>query len=192
MWMEELPCFAQEDMLLDDCYILDAYSTIYLWIGCFANKFEKKSCQARAEKYLAELKDSRNKDEVIFDEVLPGREPIGFTVQFIQWEPEVAEAWLAQDPELNAAKAAEAEEEKKEAADAHAAANPFEGFLNPASNQFTYEVLKASFPEGVMPKKKEYYLNDEEFASVIGMSRADWDELKQWKKDRKKKEVGLF
>ena len=146
MWMEELPCFAQEDMLLDDCYILDAYDTLYCWIGCFANKFEKKSVKDRAKKYLAELKDSRNKDEVVIDEVLPGREPVGFMVQFIQWEPEVADAWLAQDPELVASKAAAVEEEKKEAAEAHAAANPFEGFLDPNSNKFTYEVLKSSFP----------------------------------------------
>lgn len=151
MWMEELPCFAQEDMLLEDCYILDAYNTIYTWIGCFANKFEKKSVHARAEKYLAELKDSRNKDEVLIDEVLPGREPAGFTVQFIQWEPEVAQAWLDQDPELLKAAADVAEEEQKEAAQAHADANPFEGFLDPASNKFSYEVLKTSFPEGVMP-----------------------------------------
>ena len=40
MWMEEVPCFAQEDLLNDDCYILDAFNTIYTWIGNKSNKFE--------------------------------------------------------------------------------------------------------------------------------------------------------
>ena len=100
MWMEEVPAFAQEDLLNDDCYILDAYSTIYTWIGNKSNSFEKKGVVKRAEKYLAEIRDSRDKNEVIIDEVLAGREPAGFTVQFIQWEPEVAAKWLETDPEV--------------------------------------------------------------------------------------------
>ena len=46
-------------------------------------EFERKGVVQRAEKYLAELRDSRDKNEVIIDEVLAGREPAGFTVQFI-------------------------------------------------------------------------------------------------------------
>lgn len=33
MWMQECPAFAQEDLINEDCYILDAYNIIYLWIG---------------------------------------------------------------------------------------------------------------------------------------------------------------
>jgi|Transcript_32251 hypothetical protein len=40
MWMEELPAFAQEDLINEDCYILDAYNIIYTWIGNQSNKFE--------------------------------------------------------------------------------------------------------------------------------------------------------
>ena len=57
MWMEELPAFAQEDMLNEDCYILDAYNIIYTWIGNQSNKFEQKGVVKRAEKYLSELRD---------------------------------------------------------------------------------------------------------------------------------------
>ena len=146
MWMEEVPAFGQEDMYNEDCYILDAYGVIYTWIGNKSNKFEQKGVVKRAEKFLAELKDNRNKDEVIIEEVLAGREPPGFTVQFIQWEPEVAAKWLETDPEILAAAAArEAEEEVKAAAEA-ANANPFDGFLDPATNKFPYETLKSSFP----------------------------------------------
>lgn len=184
MWMEEVPAFAQEDLLNDDCYILDAYSTIFTWIGNKSNKFEKVGVVKRAEKYLAEIRDSRNKDDTIIDEVLAGREPAGFTVQFIQWEPEVAAKWLETDPEIVRQNTVE---ESKQAAAATAVANDaFNGKLDPNTNKFTYEVLKSSFPEGVAGTKKEYYLSDAEFAQYIGMSVADWDAQKQWKKDRKK------
>jgi hypothetical protein len=52
--------------------------------------------------------------------------------------------------------------------------------------------LKSSFPTGVAPTKKEYYLTDEEFATVIGIPKAEWDAYKQHKRDAKKKTVGLF
>lgn len=145
MWMEELPAFAQEDLLNDDCYILDAFNTIFCWIGNKSNKFEQKGVIKRAEKFLAECRDSRNKDDVIIEEVLAGREPPAFTVQFIQWEPEVAAKWLETDSQVLAEAAAE-EQKVEEAAQAHAAANPFEGFLDPATNPFPYETLKSSFP----------------------------------------------
>ena len=83
MWMQECPAFAQEDLINDDCYILDAYNIIYIWIGNQANKFEKRGVQGRAEKYLNDVRDARDKSMVIFEEVLAGREPPGFTVQFV-------------------------------------------------------------------------------------------------------------
>jgi len=83
MWMEELPAFAQEDLLNEDCYILDAYNIIYTWIGNKSNNFEKKGVVQRAEKYVSELRDSRDKSQVIVEEVLAGHEPPGFTVQFV-------------------------------------------------------------------------------------------------------------
>ena len=126
---------------------------------------------------------------VIFEEVPAGREPPGFTVQFVQWEPEVAAKWLETDPTV----VQQAAEEAKAAVESAAAnASPFEGCLDPNSNKFTYEVLKSSFPEGIKPTAKEYYLSDEEFTQHIGMSRDEWDSLKQWKRDKKKKEIGLF
>ena len=44
--------------------ILDAYSTIYVWIGNKSNKFEKKGALSSAEKYLATVKDERDKENV--------------------------------------------------------------------------------------------------------------------------------
>ena len=83
MWMKEVVAFAQEDLNNYDCFILDAYDTIYLWIGHLSNKFERKGVYTKAEKYLANVTDSRKKDEVAIVEVEAGCEPPSFTVQFI-------------------------------------------------------------------------------------------------------------
>lgn len=48
-------------MINDDIMILDAYSTIFVWIGNKSNKFEKKGALESAEKYLESVKDERDK-----------------------------------------------------------------------------------------------------------------------------------
>ncbi len=78
LWMEEVPAFGQEDLNNNDCYILDAYSTIYVWIGNGSNKAEKKGVHTRAKKYLEDTNDSRDKTQVMIEEVLAGREPPQF------------------------------------------------------------------------------------------------------------------
>jgi len=96
--MKEIPAFAQEDLLNDDVMVLDAYSVVYIWIGNRSNKFEKKGAYNKVEKYLESVSDSRNKDAVTIQEIEAGKEPATFTMHFIQWEPEVAQAWLESDP----------------------------------------------------------------------------------------------
>lgn len=83
-------------------------------------------------------------------------------------------------------------EAKKEAAAADAIDNPFKGFLNPAENVFTMEDLKGKWPKGIKGDKKEWYLSDAEFESVLKMTKAEWGAMKTWKQEGKKKDVGLF
>jgi len=85
-------------MINEDCYVLDAFSTVYVWLGALSVKQEKKGALTRAQKYLDGVTDARDKSQVVIEEVEAGKEPPSFRVQFVQWEPEVAEAWLLQDP----------------------------------------------------------------------------------------------
>jgi len=107
----------------------------------------------------------------------------------MQWEPELAEEWLEADPvaKLKAKEAAQhaAEEEAKNK-------DPFEGFLNPATNKFKYEDLKNKFPEGVKPDAKPEYLTDEEFEAVFKMKREAYRQLKGWKQTDLRKKFELF
>lgn len=57
---------------------------------------------------------------------------------------------------------------------------------------FTIDVLKHSSPEGVDPSRKEDYLDDASFASHIGVDRAAFAGQPKWKRDQKKKELGIF
>jgi len=188
--MKEIAAFTQEDLINDDVYILDAYDTLYVWIGNKSNKFEVKGAHTKAQQYLEGLTDQRNKAAVCINDVEAGKEPPAFVVNFIQWEPEVAQAWLDADPlaKLKAQSQATAEEAKSSAAKKQG----FDGFLDPKTNKFPYDSLKGQFPQGVKGQAKEYYLSDDEFKKVMGMSVEDYDKLKDWKKQEIKKKVGLF
>ena len=70
--------------------ILDAYNTIYVWIGNKSNPTEKKGAPKSAQKYLESVKDERNKEDVQFIDVEAGKEAPGFTVHFTDWRREKA------------------------------------------------------------------------------------------------------
>ena len=73
-----------------------------------------------------------------------------------------------------------------------AKSNPFKGFLNPEENVFTYDEIKGKWPKGIKGDSKEFYLSDAEFETVLGMTKAAWSDIKTWKREGKKKDLGLF
>uniref|UniRef100_A0A8C1YDD2 Advillin n=1 Tax=Cyprinus carpio TaxID=7962 RepID=A0A8C1YDD2_CYPCA len=57
----------------------------------------------------------------------------------------------------------------------------------------TYEQLKEELGEITLPTKVDSrYLSDEDFQTVVGISREEFDSLPQWKQKTIKKEKGLF
>ncbi len=77
--------------------LLDAYSTIYVWIGNKSNDFEKRGAYKSANKYLESIKDDRDKENVQIVEIEAGKEPPSFTVHFNDWRTDRAAKWLADD-----------------------------------------------------------------------------------------------
>jgi hypothetical protein len=57
---------------------------------------------------------------------------------------------------------------------------------------FSYDALKSGIPEGVDPTRKEDFLDAATFSSLFGMDKAAFAALPKWKRDAKKKELGLF
>jgi len=187
-FVSEIFNFSQEDMMNDDIMLLDAYQTIYVWIGNRSNKFEMKGALGSAEKFLETIKDERDKNEVQFVEVEAGKEPPSFTIHFPEWKKELAQKWLEEDPvrqmQGNLLKkiTMKIEEEKEEEAK----------YDDPKTRVMAYADLKDVFPERVIPDKKEQYLSDEEFQVVFKMTKEKFAELKKWKQQDLKKGVGLF
>lgn len=62
MHMKEVFNFQQEDLCNNDVMVLDAYNTVFLWVGRHANKTERKNSIKKAEEYVANLKDRSVED----------------------------------------------------------------------------------------------------------------------------------
>ena len=52
--------------------------------------------------------------------------------------------------------------------------------------------LVKDVPEGVDKSRKEDYLCDVDFKTVLGMGREEWGKIAKWKKQQIKKKVGIF
>ena len=62
----------------------------------------------------------------------------------------------------------------------------------PVSAFLSYEQLRDAFPEGIDKTRKEEYLSDDEFVKIIGCDKASFRALPAWKRNDKKKSLGLF
>lgn len=122
-------------MLNDDIMLLDAYQTIFVWIGNRSNDFEKRGAYKSATKYLQNIRDERDKDNVQIVEVEAGKEPPSFTVHFPEWRLDKAQRWLDADPvklmkgRILKGVTLKLEEKKEEASK----------FLDPKTNKFPYD-----------------------------------------------------
>ena len=74
----------------DDIMLLDAYTTIFVWIGNCSNKFEKNGAYKMANRYIQSVRDERDKDAVQIVEIEAGKEPASFTIHFSEWIQEKA------------------------------------------------------------------------------------------------------
>lgn len=92
--VEEIPNFGQDDLINDDIMLLDAYQTIYVWIGNQSNKFEKNGAYKTANRYIESVRDERDKESVQIVEIEAGKEPHAFTGFFSEWRLEKAQKWL--------------------------------------------------------------------------------------------------
>lgn len=169
---------------MNDCYILDCFSKIYIWIGSGSNKFEQNGAQKRASKYLETILDGRDKTKVHIIDVLSGKEPPFFCVQFPDWCDEIAKAWLVVDSfeHLKAKTETEAVPENK-----------VKTFHDPATFKVPYaEIKNGQAVPGIKGAKREDYLTNEEFEEVFGMKKSEYDLKKVWEKQSLKKKYGLF
>ena len=78
-------------------FLLDTFTSVFVWIGSGANESEKAGAVEFAGKYVAEANDGRDPDIPVI-RVLSGQEPSLFTTHFIAWDHELAEKNKFHDP----------------------------------------------------------------------------------------------
>ncbi|KAE9023440.1 Villin-1 [Phytophthora rubi] len=84
----EIVNFAQDDLNTDDVFILDTYTSLYVWIGAGANEPERREAMALAEKYLAVAKSDGRGEGTPIVAVHCNEEPLMFTSNFLAWDSE--------------------------------------------------------------------------------------------------------
>jgi len=87
--------------------------------------------------------------------------------------------------------------EQEFSSDAFKAGSPIEEanlFADPKEKKYPYDKLKAPapYPEDVDPKRREEYLDAGDFEQVFEMSYDDFMKIPKWKRDVKKKKMGLY
>ncbi|TDH65534.1 hypothetical protein CCR75_007456 [Bremia lactucae] len=270
----EIVNFGQDDLNVDDVFLLDTYTTLYVWIGSGANESERREAMTLAQKYLTLVKsDGRDAGTPIMA-VHCNSEPLLFTSHFLAWNSNLFTKNEFLDPYETRLQKLKEEKEKNalkdlagtitnegfikdqavalpKAADASSIAaprvipflptdapvtnTPYESQVIPvvsasesetkattpalvplkiipapasksgtattapaiakatgsAGETFTYEQLTNGV-EGIDITRKETYLSDAEFHTVMSVSKEEFQQLPKWKQQAKKREVDLF
>lgn len=154
---EEIFDFAQDDLNVDDVFLLDTYTSLYIWIGDGANEAEKRDAIALADEYLRLAKSDGREDGTPVISVHCNNEPPMFTSNFLAWDPTFFSQNEFLDPYEARLKKLKEEKEKNRPKDAPGTVSS-ESFRKPAAapapapvaavaggkgQTFTYEQLVA-------------------------------------------------
>ncbi|GLE02953.1 hypothetical protein PINS_up011832 [Pythium insidiosum] len=203
---EEIFDFAQDDLNVDDVFLLDTYTSLYIWIGTGANEAEKREVVKLADDYLAAAKSDGRGDGTPVITVHCGNEPPMFTTNFLAWDKSFFEQNEFVDPYEARLRKLKEEKEKNKPKDSVGTISS-ESFRKPAASAappapvvaasggkgqtFSYEQLLAGV-DGIDITARESYLSDAEFLKVMGHSKNEFYKLPKWRQQSKKKEVNLF
>uniref|UniRef100_A0A4W4GZR7 HP domain-containing protein n=1 Tax=Electrophorus electricus TaxID=8005 RepID=A0A4W4GZR7_ELEEL len=216
--MTEVAHFTQDDLDEDDVMLLDTWEELFLWIGNSANQYEIQETYSSAAEYLKTHPAGRDADTPIIT-VKQGVEPPTFTGWFDAWDPHkwsVSGCNTRSEPlegqchllintlsrkslggdAINTApggpfnnSSAQNYKSQSALAPSYSPSCTRPGTLGP-------EVLRSrppsELPLGADPDKREEYLSDADFESLLGCSRKDFQRLPKWRQSDLKKKAGLF
>eukprot|EP01106_Pelomyxa_sp_JSP_P005402 TRINITY_DN1855_c0_g1_i3.p1 TRINITY_DN1855_c0_g1~~TRINITY_DN1855_c0_g1_i3.p1 ORF type:complete len:151 (-),score=42.93 TRINITY_DN1855_c0_g1_i3:188-640(-) len=149
--------------------ILDAQRAVYVWIGRASHHAEQRLTYETAIEYTkaTTVVADRPADTPVL-RVLEGAEPFVFTVFFHGWDSGVNQTYKG-------------------------GLESVYSVLQDYHRVYSYEDLVAKrYPRGLDESKLEAYLSDEEFFSVLHVTRAEWDKLLSWQKQKLKRDANLF
>ncbi|DAZ92737.1 TPA: hypothetical protein N0F65_002902 [Lagenidium giganteum] len=201
---EEIFDFAQDDLNVDDVFLLDTYTSLYIWIGTGANEAEKREAVKLADQYLSLAGSDGREDGTPVITVQCGNEPPMFTSNFLAWDKGFFEQNEFVDPYEARLRKMKAEKEKNQPKDAVGTVSsesfrsksapppaPVQAVAGGKGQTFTYQQLLSGV-EGIDLTARESYLSDAEFQEVFKMSKSEYAALPKWRQQAKKKETNLF
>ncbi|KAM4698651.1 villin-1 [Rhinophrynus dorsalis] len=193
----EISDFNQDDLDEDDVFLLDTWDQVFLWLGRNANETEKKEAAFTAQEYLKSHPGGRDVNTPIIV-VKQGYEPPTFTGWFLAWDPfkwENMKSYNDMKAELGDPNSIEQISMELNSVELDSFTSQTT-FASPAFQTYPAEALLNKTPDelppGVDPTRKEEYLSTEDFKSIIGMSRTEFQQLPEWRKQNIKKIKGLF
>ncbi|XP_029846708.2 advillin [Ixodes scapularis] len=185
----EVVDFNQCDLVEDEVMLLDAWHSIFLWIGKDAGKELAKLANHAAEDYLQDDPSCRDLGTPVIW-VKQGLEPPNFTGFFTSWDNEFWKTLPTYESIKN-----EIEDSNQTLLAMQQQAALYRNSRSEVE-KFTFDALNVKNPDQlptcVDPANKELYLNDEEFLRIFSMAYEEFEGLPKWKKLDLKKKVGLF
>uniref|UniRef100_A0A3B4CPK2 HP domain-containing protein n=1 Tax=Pygocentrus nattereri TaxID=42514 RepID=A0A3B4CPK2_PYGNA len=178
--MTEVAQFTQDDLDEDDVMLLDTWEELFLWIGNSANQDETQEAYTSTVQYLKTHPAGRDPETSIIS-VKQGYEPPTFTGWFNAWD---SHKWSVSGNKPQT---------PQSPSNMRIEVSPFKptssGTLSP---EFLLNKNPKELPQGVDPNKREEYLTDADFESLLGCSRKDFQRLPKWRQSDLKKKAGLF
>lgn len=186
--VEEVLNFHQIDLVPEDVMLLDAWTSIFIWVGYKSNKEERTSAIQLAFDYLRTDPNGRDEKTPII-QLKQGHEPPNFTGFFGSWDihlwesdksfEEVRHELEGQKPVLQV--------ELKLTNGVH---DFDECKKYPIRDLLPKDPEK--LPESVDPLHKELHLSHPDFITAFGMKYEDFAQLPKWRQENLKKAAGLF
>eukprot|EP01127_Copromyxa_protea_P020841 TRINITY_DN7015_c0_g2_i3.p1 TRINITY_DN7015_c0_g2~~TRINITY_DN7015_c0_g2_i3.p1 ORF type:complete len:524 (-),score=118.82 TRINITY_DN7015_c0_g2_i3:32-1603(-) len=191
--IEEVHNFTQEDLMMDDIYLLDTYNTVFVWVGPESNQDEKEGSFQMALEYVktASKYDGRSLDTPVVC-TLAGFEPPMFTYWFQGWDAGLCgrdsydelleQLGVSADDNNTVVKAISVDMLKRSS----------------STKTYAYSELRKDrnqkLPYGVQAGNLEMHLSDVEFKVLFKMTKNEWTkgDIPQWKREKIKQALHLF
>jgi len=195
--LEEITNFTQDDLLLEDIYILDVFTTVFVWVGTDANKEERVKSMEIAVQFVekASKVDERSVDIPII-KVIAGDEPPMFTCWFHAWEAQKAGVDIFKQYSIDqqtkdkdklkntSTHNTDVRAEIKAIHEAQFAVYPYA--------KIRMDLNKKNMPEHIDLKNLDKHLSEEEFQKVFSMKKEEFYKFPTWKQENVKSSKHLF
>jgi len=195
--VDEIEDFTQDDLDPDDVMLLDAQTSVFVWIGAGSTENERQKASGLAVEYIKAADDGRTdggRDVPVYV-VDAGAEPIQFTLHFHGWDDAKArendDVYSRKLRELDLTSAVVGGHEVESYAPE---TKPVDvSGINPNNLYFSFDKLKIKpLPPGVDGTSLDAFLAPAEFPTYFKITREEYYKLPKWKQLRTRKEVGLF